>query len=106
MLSISRYKELLLSTPVSPDRTKTLGDVVSLNRDIESSVEEANEVIGQKLVALSPLQRILIMKIAVDERTIEDVSEEFGIDLDSVQEIYNDALSLLRGEMYGDGPRK
>lgn len=93
-----RYKEKLLSAPVTDDGTKTLGDMLSEKREEEVS-EGLGGILGEKFSLLSPLQQELVMKIAVDERTMEEVSEEFGMDVESAQEMYYDALTLLRGEL-------
>lgn len=99
-ISRPRYKEVLLSTPLTEDGKKTLADVISSGeQENESTATEFSDLMESKLAVLSPLQKKLILRLAVDEMTIEEVGREFGMDEESIQEMYHEVLSLLRSEM-------
>lgn len=94
----ARYRVKSLQMPIAG--TLTLGDVIgSLDRTLEA-VEQGEEItnIQRRLGQLSPLQRHLIRGIAIEAKTFEEMATELGINVEALQDHYDDALILLRTE--------
>ena len=50
-----------------------------------------------RLEGLSEIQRQVILGIVVEDKEFEEIGQELGIDSETAQEHYEDALILLRG---------
>lgn len=97
-----KYREQLLSAPTIVDSKLTLGDMISSTKQEDSPASHEN--LNKSLASLSPFQQELVMKIAVDERNIEDLSEELGIDTETLQDMYYDCLTTLKAEITKETP--
>lgn len=91
--SRNQYSEKLLSTPLG--NGFTLQDAIPA-QDPELEGVELSETPLKSLKTLSPLHQRIIVGIAIDKKSLDDLREELGLDPDTFEEHYNDALILLR----------
>lgn len=97
--SNKRYKEKALSTPIVEDITLE-GVLGSLDRNLEEINNAGISIEMQRgLTKLSPLQRRLLYGITIEQKSFEEMEEKLSIDVDTLQEHYEDALALLRINM-------
>lgn len=93
-----RYRERLLSTPIADGLT--LQDVIaSKDPKLGSEEERLSEGLTESLKALIPFQQKLVIAIAVDGKSLDELTEELGLDRDTLEEHYTDALIFLRSCM-------
>lgn len=93
------YKEKLLSTPIG-DGDSILQDVIaSKDPEVELGEEGLSERLAESLKVLTPFHQKLVIAIAVDEKTLDELAEELGLDRDTIEEHYADTLILLRNRM-------
>lgn len=95
-----RYKEKLLSTPIAEGLT--LQDVIS-TKDIYPEDQELSETLLKSLKNLSPLQEKIVLAIAVEEISFEELRQQLDLDEEVLEEHYQDALTLLRTIMTPEG---
>lgn len=92
------YQEELLSTPIHGGFI--LQDMIA-SKDPELGLEEEglSEGFRESLKVLTPFQQQLVIAIAVDGKNLDELTEELGLDRDTLEEHYADSLALLRSIM-------
>lgn len=94
--SSAYYREVSLSTPIGEDTT--LESVLRSKEAVPiAGRPEFSEIWQKRLEGLNELHQRLVLAIAVDGRSFDDMEKELGLDTDTLQEHYDDALILLRG---------
>lgn len=88
-----KYKEISLQTPIHEDLT-----LETVLEDMQQPYvsDDVSEQMQGLLVRLSPFQRNLVWGIVVDSKSFKQLSEETNIDIDTLQEFYDDALASLK----------
>lgn len=98
-----RYEEKLLSTPVG--KGVTLQDAIPA-RGSELEDTELSGSLLKSLKSLSSLQQRLVIGIVVDGKSLDELGEEFELDPATLEEHYNDALTLLKELMSSEDTQR
>ena len=95
----TRYKEVAFSTPVGELQIPL--EVVLKAPEDDTLTEDLIDEVNEELKSLSSFQRRLILEISAHGKTPDQLSEELGIDVGTIQDDYDDALAILQENLRG-----